>query len=718
MAQDLPSILQWWVTWVVLGAAGWPITRMIFAKWENRGYLLTKITGTAAVSYLVWWIGSLKVIPFSWMTIFGSALFIGLAGWRLSPDRKSIKNWFDMRMLWEEGMFLILLIFWSWIKAHEPHINGLEKFMDYGFTRSILQGSYFPASDMWFSGGSINYYYFGHLMMAVVTKLSGLNLATGFNLMLCALFSLTFSVSFAIGRQLLGKLSKGLKTGGALLTAFLVTLSGNMQTIYVFTKGYWSDIPPAFWTIWSDFSSFEKIREGWMAYWYPNATRFIPYTIHEFPAYSFVVSDIHGHVLSIPLVLFALALLINMYLHRDKEEQRWWEYALYGMVAGMAFMTNALDGPIYLGLLALLVILNNVQYSMSNFQSIFDFKKIIKSINFQKIIISLGIALGVFVVTILPFVISFKPFVSGVAVNCPPASMANSKIGPLVFEGVEKCQKSPLWMMAVLWGFFTYCAAALWIYKIKSSESQTRKLLLAWAIFCLALIIFPEFFYFADIYPQHFRSNTMFKLGYQVFIMMSILSGYTITQIWGNRERKQAWLRRGFLLLLAPMLFFVSIYPNFAVKSYFEGLKTYRGIYGLTWMKERYPDYFGAVMWIEENIREGSQPVILEANGDSYTDYNMVSAFSGLPSVAGWVVHEWLWRGSYEPIAKRGEEVRQVYEAANEYEARTVLNKYDVKFVVLGSQEREKYLQLNEEVIKQVATPVFTSETVTIYKVN
>ena len=590
--------------------------------------------------------------------------------------------------------------------------------MDYGFTRSILQGSYFPASDMWFSGGSINYYYFGHLMMAVVTKLSGLNLATGFNLMLCALFSLTFSVSFAIGRQLLGKLSKGLKTGGALLTAFLVTLSGNMQTIYVFTKGYWSDIPPAFWTIWSDFSSFEKIREGWMAYWYPNATRFIPYTIHEFPAYSFVVSDIHGHVLSIPLVLFALALLINMYLHRDKEEQRWWEYALYGMVAGMAFMTNALDGPIYLGLLALLVILNNVQYSMSNFQSIFDFKKIIKSINFQKIIISLGIALGVFVVTILPFVISFKPFVSGVAVNCPPASMANSKIGPLVFEEVEKCQKSPLWMMAVLWGFFAYCAAALWIYKIKSLESQTRKLLLAWAIFCLALIIFPEFFYFADIYPQHFRSNTMFKLGYQVFIMMSILSGYTITQIWGNRERKQAWLRRGFLLLLAPMLFFVSIYPNFAVKSYFEGLKTYRGIYGLTWMKERYPDYFGAVMWIEENIREGSQPVILEANGDSYTDYNMVSAFSGLPSVAGWVVHEWLWRGSYEPIAKRGEEVRQVYEAANEYEARTVLNKYDVKFVVLGSQEREKYLQLNEEVIKQVATPVFTSETVTIYKVN
>ena len=38
-------------------------------------------------------------------------------------------------------------------------------------------------------------------------------------------------------------------------------------------------------------------------YWYPNATRFIHNTIHEFPLYSFVVSDLHGHVLDIPIVL-------------------------------------------------------------------------------------------------------------------------------------------------------------------------------------------------------------------------------------------------------------------------------------------------------------------------------------------------------------------------------------------------------------------------------
>ena len=39
------------------------------------------------------------------------------------------------------------------------------------------------------------------------------------------------------------------------------------------------------------------------------------------------------------------------------------------------------------------------------------------------------------------------------------------------------------------------------------------------------------------------------------------------------------------------------------------------------------------------------QPVVLEANGDSYSDYERVSAMTGLPTVLGWYVHEWLWRG-------------------------------------------------------------------------
>jgi len=709
VGQDVVIILRWWLVLAGVGVAGWPVARMLFPKWGDEGYFSGKIIGLAGASYLIWWLGSLKVLPFTWLATLGAVAAVGAAGWWWS--NKSRLNWKNIPLktiAFEETAFLVILFFWSWVKAHEPSINGLEKLMDFGFMRSILRSTYFPPADMWFSGLTINYYYFGHLMVAFITKLSGINLVYTFNLMLGTILAFAATMSYSIGRELLRHLPKRWMTGGAIFIAFLVSLSGNMQTIYAFTKGYWAEIPPPFWTIWSDFSSWKNITDGWHAYWYPNATRFIPYTIHEFPSYSFVVSDIHGHVLSIPLALLAIAMLVNIF-RREEKEMRWWEGAIFGMTAGMAFMTNALDGPIYLGLFCIMIIFSSLNFQVANLKQLFR-TKIIKGLAGK-----IGIVVLAFVITILPFMQNFKSFVTGVAVNCPPKELANTKFGPILFEEVEKCQRSPLWMILVLWGFFAYCAGSLWLFKGDSREKLTKQVLLVWAVFSLGLIIFPEFFYFKDIYPQHFRSNTMFKLGYQVFMMMSILSGYTIVQI---ARTKRTWIKYVFLAGVAPMVFLVSIYPQFGVRAYFEDLKTYRGLYGLNWMKDRLPDDLAAVNWLNENIPDSRQPVIVEAAGDSYTDYERVSAFTGLPTVAGWAVHEWLWRGSYDPIGGRIEEVRQLYEAIDEYQVKTVLNKYNVEYLIIGNLERQKYPSMNEEIIRKTATPVFTSGTTTVYKVE
>lgn len=546
--------------------------------------------------------------------------------------------------------------------------------MDYGFTQSILKSKYFPPADMWFAGESVNYYYFGHLMMAVLTKLSGLPLGYTFNLMLATIFALCLTMSYSIGRQVLSGIGGKIGVIGALLIAFLVTSAGNLQTIYSFTEGYnGEDTPPPFWKM-------KWTLQGWKTYWYPNATRFIPYTIHEFPSYSFVVSDLHGHVLDIPLALLAIALIIK--------GVEGWKVGAFGWLAGLMFMTNALDGPIYLGLFAMLTIFGNI-------------KSIFKIQNLKNIAQKLGVAGAVFVMTVVPFMVHFKPFVSGLAVNCPPVKLAESKIGPFVFETVDKCQKSPLWMMAILWGFFFYCAIWLLI-----KEPKNKLFYIIW-LFCLGLIIFPEFFYFKDIYPLHFRSNTMFKLGYQVFMMMGIVAGYAIVKI----RSKLFWIG------LAPLLLLVTIYPYFAVKSYFGDLKTYNGIYGLKWLEEKYPDDFEAIKWLDKNIPEGQQPVVLEANGDSYTDYDRISAFSGYPTVAGWTVHEWLWRGSYDPIAKRAEDVRQIYESADAETVKSLLAKYDVEYIVVGGLERQKYPQLDEKKIKELGKLVFSSGTTQVYQV-
>src|SRR6185312_124946 len=75
---------------------------------------------------------------------------------------------------WEEVMFFICLLVWSYVRATNPDIHGLEKYMDFGFVNSILRSTYFPPRDIWFTPFPINYYYFGHLITATLTKLSSI----------------------------------------------------------------------------------------------------------------------------------------------------------------------------------------------------------------------------------------------------------------------------------------------------------------------------------------------------------------------------------------------------------------------------------------------------------------------------------------------------------------------------------------------------------------
>jgi uncharacterized membrane protein len=705
MLTDLPIIFQWWGTLFLVGAAAYPLARKLFRNWFDSGYLFAKAVGMAAVTYFVYLLGILHIAPFVQATVWaamGAVFVIGVIVNKGDKGNRGDKGKQILLMATEEIFFFAALIFWSWVKAHEPSIHNLEKFMDFGFTKSILDSKYFPAPDMWYAGGTINYYYFGHTVMAVLTRLSGIDLTSTFNLMLAAIFAFTCTMSFAIGAQLL-RIRKGIKVagqiGGGLLTAFLVTLAGNMQTLYAFTQGYDGDKVVPFWTL------FGKIDLN--RYWYANATRFIPYTIHEFPSYSFVVSDVHGHVLSIPFVLLAIALIIQIFVVRKKFSFfiSHFSFIFYGFLCSVLLMTNALDGPIYLGLFLIALIIFNLKF---------------KIFNWEKTAIAGGLTIIATALCSLPFILYFKSFVTGLAVNCPPAALADTKIGPLLFEGVEKCQHSPIWMMWLLWGFFIYCGMFLLVpliqkIRIKKAIEHQDLLLGIFFIFSILLIIFPEFFYFKDIYPMHFRSNTMFKLGYQAFIMFSIVSGYVIVTMIRHKKRLL------FFLFLAPQLFLVSIYPIFSVRSYFNSLKVYEGINGSGWIANQYPDNWAGILWINEKMRNaqlGNNPVIVEADGDSYTDYNQVSAFTGLPTVVGWSVHEWLWRGSYDIVAPRKEEVRRIYESTDLAQTQQILTKYHVSYIFVGTMERQKFTSLQEWKFKELGNAVFTSGETVIYAVH
>src|SRR5581483_4280324 len=253
-------------------------------------------------------------------------------------------------------LFFIALLAWAFIRGHEPSIHGLEKYMDFGFVNSNLRTEYFPAKDLWLAPLTINYYYFGHLVTALLTRLSGIDPIIAYNLMIATLFAFAFSLAFSLAANLIyvyrvkevGVKHTVKKSGvivGGMLGGFILSLAGNLHTIYAFFTSYEGEHPVPFWTL--------PLKFDFMSYWYPNATRFIPFTIHEFPIYSFVVSDLHGHVLSIPIVLTLIALLLHEFVIK---EFRLSVLLLISFLLATAYMTNAWDGLIYFLLTAFVLL--------------------------------------------------------------------------------------------------------------------------------------------------------------------------------------------------------------------------------------------------------------------------------------------------------------------------------------------------------------------------
>ena len=91
---------------------------------------------------------------------------------------------------------------------------------------------------------------------------------------------------------------------------------------------------------------------------------------------------------------------------------------------------------------------------------------------------------------------------------------------------------------------------------------------------------------------------------------------------------------------------------------------------------------------------------------------------TGRPTILGWRVHEWLWRGSFDEPDKRTGQVKTIYESTNSAEVGQLLNTYNVEYIFVGSLEREQYPELREDKFKELATPVFSSRETTVWKVR
>jgi YYY domain-containing protein len=370
--KEVLAVFRWWLIIEVLGLIALPLTMRLFRHLPDWGYTLAKPLGLLLVSYVLWIGATFGLLHNSVGGIVFSILAVAaFSGWfyaRGNKDGNLLALLKERKWIIAAGEALFALAFgvWAFYRAYNPEIAGTEKPMDFGFLNAILRSETFPPHDPWLSGFAISYYYFGYLMMAVLTKLSGVPSNIAFNLAIALLFAWTMTGAFSLVYNLvkgsegdssvLSSLLNPIFYGvlGAILVAVIGNLEGFLEVLYAKGIG-----PAGFWR-WLDLKDLREAptTNTWLPtryLWWWRASRIIHdrdllgndmEVIDEFPFFSFLLGDMHPHVLALPFVLLALALAFNMLLSRRK--LTWPELSLTALCLGALGFLNTWDFPIYL----------------------------------------------------------------------------------------------------------------------------------------------------------------------------------------------------------------------------------------------------------------------------------------------------------------------------------------------------------------------------------
>ena len=227
----------------------------------------------------------------------------------------------------------------------------------------------------------------------------------------------------------------------------------------------------------------------------------------------------------------------------------------------------------------------------------------------------------------------------------------------------------------------------------------------------------------------------MFKLTYQAYIMFGIMMAYILVFFTVNRIKRcngadSTVMCKGLLrcprlqsltgIIAILVLISTCGYLENAITHWFTGFpkrNAYQTLNATNYLETAISDDAAAIRWLNDNV-EG-QPIILEASGDSYQDYdNRVSAMTGLPTDLGWYVHEWLWRNDLEEENQRKEDVQTIYTSSNADQIKSLIEKYKISYLFIGSCEYEKYGEINSELLASIGKVVFRQSETTIIEVS
>ena len=831
------SFLSWYFLITLLGWLTFPLAFRLFPALADRGYTLARAVAMILWGYAFWLLASLGLARNDLGgLLLGLGILAGLSLWSLSNQKDALIQWLKTNgrlVLTTEVLFLLAFAFMAFIRSANPEILGTEKPMELAFINAILRSPTFPPRDPWLSGYAISYYHFGYVMTAMLARMTSVPGTIAFNLMLALVFGLGAVGAYGIVYDLLAAFSaRRRKTVtrlpsthrpilSALLGPLFLLIVSNVEGFLdvLHQRGlFWTfnvdgTATSAFWT-WLDIKDLDQppaLPLHWIPdrfWWWWRASRVVQdydlqhnfqEVIDEFPFFSFLLGDLHPHVLSIPFVLLVIAVALNLFLGGWRGGFNFLGMRLNLSLSGFAFSALVVGGLAFLNVWDVLVGASLVIFAYMLLRVRED------GWSWERLedVFLLGIPLVLCALLLyLPFYIGFSSQAGGLLPNIVNPTRGSALwimfaplfvplfaflifiltkvrgrwrtaliltvsfvlglwafswlLGGLVIllkpdlaqqflsaQGVVNTSAlfvaATLRRLSTIGGLLTLMSilalALAFLLNAKFGKSQDEdevqeeesepEALPAFnmqpAVFVTLMIVLgallvigPDFVYLRDLFG--YRINTVFKFYYEAWILWSLAAAFGTAVLLQNLRGIFDWLFRGvFLILLVVSL----TYPVLSLPAKTNNFSPANGftLDDFERVRRENPDEAAAINW----LNGASDGVLAEAVGRSYTGYARMSTYTGLPTVLGWPWHEAQWRGSFEPQGSRQSDIQTLYTTPDWNTARLILEKYNVRYVVVGDLEHTTYqtnqTKLEEAKFQQHLKVVFQQGSFTIYEV-
>ncbi|MEC7837952.1 MAG: DUF2298 domain-containing protein [Chloroflexota bacterium] len=726
------QILFWLFIVNFLGLISIPVFYKLFVNFPDFGYGFYKFFGLILFGFIIWLLSSNKIIEFMFFEMTILLMFFTLLSILIFIYKQKEILFYISKAKYKicvvEGIFLLSFIAFLLIRMLNPDLwhpyRGGEKPMDFAYLNAILRSTSFPPYDPWFSGYSLNYYYYGQYLVALLTKLSGIPANISYNLAIPTFFSYASILTFSFTSNLshLFRKAKGLSFDwnkiplfSGLSAIFFVLLFGNFDSII-------------------QISNILLGKQDIFDYW--RSTRIISSVstgleINEFPFFTFLFADLHAHLLSIPMIISIILISFLLYYENSSGTIRMKDLMILlflSLLTGTIKATNSWDYP-----LAILIVLSSI--IMLNYFSLGSYRfKLIKTIFYFLFyfIFSKILFFNFDDSFIMPeFALTFSnwktPFLSMIQILFLPITLLltfaflyvnnfRNKFKSLYPQFSITLNKQFIMffiflIIGIILGIFhqfltiflfliaILIVTTITFIKSKFFENDSKLFLWISLLLCIgfAIPIFTELFVVKNDIN---RMNTFFKFNFQSWILLNLASSLLLPFIIYEINNKiQKYIFIFIIVFLTTIGMSYSIYSiKPRVLDRFDN-QNY-SLDGIGYMSNNkysqkgnmisLSDSYNALKWINNNI-EGN-PVIVEHSTDLYSWSSRISINSGLPSVLGWDWHQKQQRSlDSNSVILRKKQIKEFYSTGSSEYIEDFLDFYNVGIIIFGNVEFQDF---------------------------